>query len=65
MTTPEQTTRAPLPKSQRALPLATDGWTDRYPRAAAHYERLCAHEAFAPDVGPYLEKIAKRKGPFD
>ncbi len=45
--------------------LATAGWTERYPRAAAHYAELCRHEAFAPDVTPYLEKIAKRKGPFD
>lgn len=29
----------------------------RYPRAFAHYEKLCAHDAFAPDVGPYLEKL--------
>ncbi len=30
-----------------------------YARAMAHYERLCTHEAFAPDVGPYLEKLAQ------
>jgi glutathione S-transferase len=28
-----------------------------YPRALAHFERLCAHAAFAPDLGPYLEKL--------
>ena len=28
-----------------------------YPRAMAHYEALCAHAAFAPDVTPYREKL--------
>ena len=31
-----------------------------FPAALAHYHRLCKHEAFAPDVAPYLEKIQKR-----
>ncbi len=38
---------------------------ERYPRAMAHYERLCEHEAFAPDVAPYLEKIRGRRSPLD
>jgi glutathione S-transferase len=29
-----------------------------YTRAFAHLDRLRTHPAFAPDVGPYLEKIA-------
>jgi glutathione S-transferase len=29
-----------------------------FPRAFAHFARLCQHPAFAPDVGPYLKKIA-------
>ncbi len=29
----------------------------QYPRAMAHYEKLCAHEAFAPDIAPYREKL--------
>jgi len=29
----------------------------RYPNVMAHYHRLCAEPAFAPDVGPYLEKL--------
>ena len=29
-----------------------------YPQAMAHYQRLCAHPAFAPDIGPYLSKLS-------
>ena len=29
-----------------------------FPRAFAHFARLCQQPAFAPDVGPYLKKIA-------
>ncbi len=32
----------------------------RFPRALAHYARLCAEPAFAADLGPYLEKIAQQ-----
>jgi glutathione S-transferase len=28
------------------------------PRAWAHFDRLCAHPAFAPDVGDYMKKLA-------
>lgn len=28
-----------------------------FPRASSHYARLCEHEAFAPDVAPYLAKL--------
>jgi glutathione S-transferase len=28
-----------------------------HPRALAHFERLCAHPAFAPELGPYLAKL--------
>ena len=31
------------------------------PRAMSHYRSLCQHPAFAPDLGPYLEKIAQRE----
>jgi elongation factor 1-gamma len=31
-----------------------------FPRAWAHFTRLCAHEAFAPELGPYLEKLGGR-----
>lgn len=33
------------------------GWEDRYPRAAAHYVALCQHDAFAPDMHSYLDKL--------
>lgn len=28
-----------------------------FPRALAHFDRLCTHPAFAPDLGPYLGKL--------
>jgi glutathione S-transferase len=31
-----------------------------YPAALAHFGRLCAHEAFAPDLRPYLERLDER-----
>jgi len=31
---------------------------ERYPLIAQHFDSLCQHDAFAPDVKPYLEKIA-------
>jgi glutathione S-transferase len=37
------------------------GWEVKYPRASAHFARLCCHPAFAPDVEPYLRKIAARQ----
>jgi elongation factor 1-gamma len=33
-----------------------------FPQAMAHYDRLCQHPAFAPDVGPYLEKLDAARG---
>jgi elongation factor 1-gamma len=52
--------------SRRALaaaslpPLYDDALQEAYPRALAHFARLCAHPAFAPDLGPYLEKLDGR-----
>jgi glutathione S-transferase len=31
-----------------------------YPLAFAHFNRLAAHPAFAPDVGPYMKKLAAK-----
>ena len=31
-----------------------------YPRALAHFTKLSEHEAFAPDVQPYMEKLHQR-----
>lgn len=39
------------------MPILHDGIARDYPRAWAHYERLCGHPAFAPDVAPYLDRI--------
>lgn len=39
-------------------PILHDGTARDYPRAMAHYDRLCSHPAFAPDVAPYLAKLA-------
>jgi glutathione S-transferase len=38
-------------------PILADGWRDAYPRASAHWARLCEDSAFAPDVLPYLRKL--------
>ncbi len=38
-------------------PLFGDPLEAHFPRAFAHYARLRAHPAFAPDLGPYLEKL--------
>ena len=41
-------------------PLLGDAFARAYPRAAAHFERLLQHPAFAPDVAGYVEKIKAR-----
>ena len=41
-------------------PAFHDRIESEYPKALAHFARLSAHEAFAPDVQPYLEKLRKR-----
>ena len=41
-------------------PILHDAIAGDYPRAMAHYDRLCGHAAFAPDVGPYLAKLAAK-----
>src|SRR5262249_41059383 len=41
-------------------PLWSDALRNHWPRALAHFARLCAHPAFAPDLGPYLAKLAVR-----
>jgi glutathione S-transferase len=39
-------------------PILHDGIARDFPRAMGHYDRLCRHPAFAPDVAPYLAKLA-------
>jgi glutathione S-transferase len=43
-------------------PLYGPALRDHHPRAIEHFDRLCAHAAFAPDLGPYLEKLDGRNG---
>jgi elongation factor 1-gamma len=38
-------------------PIVHGGVGADYPLAMAHYATLCAHQAFAPDVAPYLQKL--------
>lgn len=40
-------------------PLTGGDLAQDYPHAMAHYDRLCTHPAFAPDLGPFLERLAK------
>ncbi len=39
-------------------PVMTD-WETRYPKSAAHYSALAEHEAFAPDMRGYLDKLSQ------
>ncbi len=41
-------------------PLCDDALRDHFPRAIEHFDRLCAHAAFAADLRPYLEKLGGR-----
>jgi glutathione S-transferase len=38
-------------------PLWSRSLAATWPRALGHFERLCAHPAFAPELGPYLAKL--------
>jgi glutathione S-transferase len=41
-------------------PMMGDELAQLFPRACAHFAQLCADPAFAPDLAPYLEKLAAR-----
>ena len=41
-------------------PLWDDDLRVSFSHALTHFARLCAHPAFAPDLAPYLEKLAAR-----
>lgn len=43
--------------SDRGLPLLFGTAIDAFPLARAHYVSLCQHEAFEPELGPYLAKL--------
>ncbi len=49
--------RSKVLAEHKLSPIFDDTLSDEFPRAIAHYHALCQHEAFAPDVVPYLEKI--------
>lgn len=39
------------------VPIMSEEWPTRYPRASAHFRRLAAYPAFAPDVEAYLRTL--------
>jgi glutathione S-transferase len=41
-------------------PLYDPSLREAFPRALDHFDRLCTHEAFAAELGPYLEKLGAR-----
>jgi len=43
-------------------PVLDARWEAEYPRARAHFSKLRAHVAFAPDVEPYLAKLERAAG---
>ena len=48
--------------SAAGLPMIFDnGASESYPGAMAHFERLCAHPAFVPDIAPFMAKIEARR----
>jgi glutathione S-transferase len=45
-------------REEAGLPALHDAsLRDTFPRALGHFAKLCAHEAFAAELGPYLEKL--------
>jgi elongation factor 1-gamma len=44
-------------QAQELTPILHTGLNAEFPRAIGHFERLCRHPAFAPDVEPYLRKL--------
>ena len=48
--------------SEHDLPvIMTEEASQHYPRAMAHFSYLCAHQDFAPDIAPFMEKIEARR----
>jgi len=52
--------RRPTLDRRSLAPILSDAWEKAWPRAGSHFRRLADHPAFAPDVGPYLQKLEKR-----
>ena len=40
-------------------PMTGTTLTDDFPQATAHFDSLCAQPAFAADIAPYLDKLAR------
>jgi elongation factor 1-gamma len=47
-------------REEAGLTALYDGLRAPFPRAWQHFTRLCAHDAFAAELGPYLEKLGGR-----
>ncbi|MDP7546755.1 MAG: glutathione S-transferase family protein [Alphaproteobacteria bacterium] len=48
--------------AEHALPaILHAGIAASYPGALGHFDMLCNHQAFAPDIAPFMEKIDKRR----
>ena len=45
--------------------LLGDDIDNTFPHSISHYKKLCAHENFAPDVKPYLDKINSGEKLYD
>ncbi len=49
--------RRPTLEKRGLAPILSDDWEQAFPRTGSHFRRLADHPAFAPDVGPYLQKL--------
>ena len=52
-----ETTYRDLLQALDVEPIFDDRSENTYPKAMALFERLCRHEAFKPDVQPYLQSL--------
>jgi glutathione S-transferase len=53
--------RRPTLAKRGLTPILSDTWPQEFARASAHFDRLIGHPAFAPDVGPYLQKLERNR----
>jgi elongation factor 1-gamma len=53
--------RRPTLLKRGLAPILSDSWPQEFPHASAHFDRLIGHPAFAPDVGPYLQKLERNR----
>jgi len=50
----------PMLAKRGLTPILNEQWREQFPGASGHFNRLITHPAFAPDVGPYLQKLYAR-----